>query len=133
MNGLHPLPSSGQFLFSPKPATGHSVASAELPAYTAPDALSQIEKLSGCSVIKLLRISSDDEDENEDVVLYNSQLRVALAELLGIHHEQAKQVRQNSFTAWLRWMVAVTCRYSVGRSGTCAGCQHASHYPTAIP
>jgi hypothetical protein len=93
---LLPPPVSGRFLFSPQlpPDRGKvGTSPTELSTYTiAPDALSQIEKLSGCSVVKLLRISSDDEDAEEDVLLHNSQLRVALAELLGIHHEHAKQV-----------------------------------------
>jgi hypothetical protein len=97
---LLPSPTSGGFLFSPQlpPDRGKpGTTTSQVSTYTiAPDALSQIEKLSGCSVVKLLRISSDDEDADEDVLLHNSQLRVALAELLGIHHEHAKQVHSSS-------------------------------------
>eukprot|EP00892_Ulva_mutabilis_P009313 jgi/Ulvmu1/6754/UM030_0089.1 len=59
-------------------------------SYSPPDALSRVEHLCGCSIASLLRVDGDSNQAN-DVLLHNSQLRVALTELLGVHHQCAGQ------------------------------------------
>ena len=94
-----PVPKASNFLFA-EDATGpdggrdngNATELATRPeAYTKTDALSQIERLCGCSVVSLLRIDSEF-GQQDDVLLHNSQLRVALTELLAVHYQCASQV-----------------------------------------
>lgn len=67
--------------------------------YSPPDALGQVERLCGCPIVSLLRVDSDS-NQADDVMLHNSQLRVALTELLGVHHQCASQVAHLLVNAW---------------------------------
>lgn len=94
-----PVPKGSNFLFAEDAMrpdggrdNGNATELATRPeAYIKTDALSQIERLCGCSVVSLLRIDSDG-GEPDDVLLHNSQLRVALTELLALHYQCSSQV-----------------------------------------
>lgn len=94
-----PLPIGHTFLFSDgKPRAdgcrdiSNCTELATCPSsYSPPDALGQVERLCGCSIVSLLRVGTESSQE-DDVMLHNSQLRVALTELLSVHHQCASQV-----------------------------------------
>ena len=76
-------------------------------SFSPPDALGQVERLCGCSIVSLLRVDGETNEE-ADVTLHNSQLRVALTELLSVHHQCASQVLHHLTTPMLKsvWTVS---------------------------
>lgn len=101
-----PVPATSSFLFDGDLVKADAARKDDIPSevaiqhVTGTDALSKIERLCGCSILNLLRIDGDSI-QSDNLLLHNSQLRVALTELLTVHHQCANQVRAEPYLSSL--------------------------------